>query len=112
MNIQLVEKLKENLMSRFLLATCAMLVVAGCAATSAPSAEEDNSTTSDALRSCGWLAGGQCTNLPAGNWRTPEFWGDFYLTKYGPQLQYALDNIEPGPPPIDKPRTVLLITGV
>src|SRR5215831_10665152 len=99
-------------MTRFLFASCAVLLIAGCAATGGPSAEENESATSAAMFSCGWLAGGQCTNLPSGDWRTPDFWGDFYLAKYHDQLEYAKDNIEPGPPPLAQPRTVLLITGV
>ena len=100
-------------MFRSLLATCAVLMVAGCSAANGDSTEdEDTSTTSEALMACGWLAGGKCTNLPKGDWRKPDFWADFYLAKYGPELQAATDNIEPGPPPLAQPRTVLLITGV
>ena len=51
-------------MSRFLLATCAILMVAGCSAANGDtSADEDTSNTSEALATCGWLAGGECTSL-------------------------------------------------
>jgi hypothetical protein len=70
------------------------------------------SASSDDLVSCGWLMGGRCERLPSGNWRSPGFWGDFYLNKYAAQLDYANTHIEPGPGKIQTPRTVLLITGV
>jgi triacylglycerol lipase len=49
---------------------------------------------------------------PGADFRSVYFWGDASLTKYAAQLQWANDNIEPGPPPLTEPRTVLLITGV
>jgi triacylglycerol lipase len=47
-----------------------------------------------------------------GAMKTPEYWGDYYLDKYAAQRAEALANVEPGPPPLAVPRTVLLITGV
>lgn len=70
------------------------------------------SASSDELISCGWLMGGTCAKLPSGNWRSPEFWGQFYLDKYEAKLDYANTHIEAGPTPITTSRTVLLITGV
>lgn len=80
----------------------------GCTTNSAPQGE----TSQEVRASCSWLAGGDCSNLPAGDWRTPDFWGDLYLNKYAAQLDWATNNVEPGPPPLQQPRTVLLITGV
>src|SRR4051812_43859942 len=76
--------------------------------------EEDAATSasSDELVSCGWLMGGTCEKLPAGNWRSAEFWGELYLNKYSAQLEYANTHIEAGPTPITTQRTVLLITGI
>ena len=84
-------------------------LVSGLGCTSAPPVA---STSEDVRTSICWLAGGDCSSLPWGDWRSPDFWGDLYLEKYGPQLDYAVNNIEPGPAPLDQPRTVLLITGV
>jgi triacylglycerol lipase len=53
-----------------------------------------------------------CTNLPPGDMKSPQYWGDFMLHKYDAQRAAALANIEAGPPPLAHPRTVLLITGV
>jgi triacylglycerol esterase/lipase EstA (alpha/beta hydrolase family) len=84
------------------------------AACSAAPPDESSTTgeTSDELLSCGWLNGGGCSFLPSGNWRTPEFWGDVYLAKFASQRKYALEHIEAGPKPLERPRAVLLITGV
>lgn len=70
------------------------------------------SATSDELIACGWLTGGACAKVPSGNWRSPEFWGDFYLAKYASERAYYTENVEPGPAPLATPRTVLLITGI
>jgi hypothetical protein len=69
-------------------------------------------STSEELVSCSWFAGGSCANLPRGNWRSPYFWADFYLAKFAAQRRQFNDNIEPGPTPLAKPRTVVLVTGV
>jgi triacylglycerol esterase/lipase EstA (alpha/beta hydrolase family) len=74
-------------------------------------------TTQDDVSACGWLSGGDCDGKadgggPSGDWRSPEFWADLYLAKYATQRAAALANIEPGPPPLAQPRTVLLITGI
>ncbi|MGH7282274.1 MAG: lipase family alpha/beta hydrolase [Polyangiaceae bacterium] len=83
----------------------------GCSG--APTEETDStSATSDELVACGWLTGGTCAKLPSGNWRSPQFWGDFYLAKYASERAYYTENIEPGPTPLTTPRTVLLITGI
>jgi len=87
------------------------LTLAGCAG--APG--DDTATTSaseDELVTCGWFMGGGCAQLPSGDWRTPEFWGELYLRKYAAELDYANTHIEAGPAPLQTPRTVLLITGV
>jgi hypothetical protein len=52
-----------------------------------------------------------CT-LPSGDLRDPQTWGNFFLDKYATERADAVTNIEPGPPPLEHPRTVLLITGV
>ena len=80
-----------------LLALVASLSVVGCTAnTDEPPADEPTETTSEDLTS----------------FTSPEFWGQLYLNMYSGKLRYAMDHIEPGPPRIAKPRTVLLITGV
>jgi len=92
-------------------AFAAGIFVAGCSG--APQDETATTdTTSDELVTCGWLSGGTCTKLPSGNWRSPQFWGDVTLAKYAAEREYYLEHIEPGPKPLAKPRTVLLITGV
>ncbi len=53
---------------------------------------------------------GTCTNLPAGDIKTPQYWGDFMLNKYAEER--VVGPLEPGPTPLAQPRTVLLITGV
>ncbi len=50
--------------------------------------------------------------LPEGDITSPQYWGEFFLSKYAVERQAALDNIEPGPEPVVEGRTVLLITGV
>jgi hypothetical protein len=93
------------------IAALALLATVGCVADQ----EEDEpvaETESQELVSCGWLAGGDCRNLPRGNWRSPYFWADVYLAKYAQQRKAFNENIEPGPTPLTKPRTVVLVTGV
>jgi len=94
--------------SRLLLAT---FVFSACATTPpAPPPSAD-----DQQAACSWLSGGTCDSKADGGGfglTSPDFWADLYLAKYASQLQYALDNIEPGPTPLAQPRTVLLITGV
>lgn len=91
-----------------------LLAAAGCAAPQGPEADEEIAveSTSEELVSCGWLAGGDCRGVPFGNWRSPYFWADFYLAKYARQRKEFNENIEPGPMPLAKPRTVILVTGV
>ena len=74
--------------------------------------EATSQSTSEELVACGWLAGGDCAHVPAGDWRSPELWADLYLAKYAAQRKRFNENIEPGPKPLDKPRTVVLVTGV
>jgi Lipase (class 2) len=57
------------------------------------------------------LALGSCTGLPAGDITSPQYWGGYFLDKYADQRAAAMD-LEPGPAPLEEPRTVLLITGV
>src|SRR5687768_999328 len=92
-----------------------LLMSATACSAPAPIDEADDpvsESSQEALMACGWLTGGTCTKLPWGNWRAAEYWGDFYAAKYHDELEYALDNIEQGPPPLAQPRAVLLITGV
>jgi hypothetical protein len=49
-------------------------------------------------------------DLPQGDITSPYTWGDFYLDKYAEEL--VIGELEPGPAPLEQPRTVLLITGV
>lgn len=49
-------------------------------------------------------------DLPPGDVKSPEYWGDFFLDKYAHELEF--DELEPGPEPLAEPRVVLLITGV
>lgn len=100
-------------MSRALFAACTALALAACSDGSAPAPDATATATAEELSlGCGWLAGGDCSHLPAGDWRSPYFWADVYLAKYATQRKAALDHIEPGPTPLATPRTVLLITGV
>lgn len=55
---------------------------------------------------------GSCIELPPGDLKDPHYWGDLFLDKYAAERQQAIDVIEPGPAPLEQPRTVLLITGV
>jgi hypothetical protein len=103
---------KEETMSRrFALVALVLSSVVACS-DGAESGEEATASSSDELVTCGWLAGGDCANVPVGNWRSPEFWGDFYLAKYAAQRKKFNEQIEPGPAPLAKPRTVVLVTGV
>ena len=57
------------------------------------------------------LAGTACDlSLPPGNIRDPEYWGAVFLDKYADEL--VVEELEPGPEPLEEPRVVLLITGV
>jgi hypothetical protein len=49
-------------------------------------------------------------DLPPGDVKSPDYWGDFFLDKYADEL--VLQELEPGPTPLAEPRVVLLITGV
>jgi triacylglycerol lipase len=94
-------------------AALAFLGTTGCALSTEQEEEEEAvETTSEELISCGWLAGGDCRGVPFGNWRSPYFWADVYLAKYARQRKEFNENIEPGPAPLAKPRTVVLVTGV
>ncbi len=54
-----------------------------------------------------------CTGLPAGDYKSPQYWGDYFLDKFETERTAAVQNIEPAStPPLEHPRTVLLITGV
>jgi MYXO-CTERM domain-containing protein len=48
--------------------------------------------------------------LPPGDVTSPHYWGDVFLDKYADEL--VLEELEPGPEPLEEPRVVLLITGV
>lgn len=48
--------------------------------------------------------------VPSGDIRDPRVWGDAFLAKYADEL--VVDELEPGPTPLEQPRVVLLITGV
>jgi MYXO-CTERM domain-containing protein len=48
--------------------------------------------------------------MPSGDITSPQTWGDFFLAKYADEL--VIDELEPGPTPLEEPRVVLLITGV
>lgn len=53
-----------------------------------------------------------CTaDLPAGDLKSPQYWGDVMLAKYADE-RVVPAQLEPGPTPLATPRTVLLITGV
>ncbi len=52
-----------------------------------------------------------CTGMPPGDMTKPEYWGDYFLTKYSDERAAAM-NLEPGPTPLAHTRSVLLITGV
>jgi triacylglycerol esterase/lipase EstA (alpha/beta hydrolase family) len=103
-------------MNRLVLAAFSMFpLVSGCIAqNSHPSEEAPAESNSAAMMTCGWFGGGDCADVPWGNWRSPEFWGDYYLNKYSAQLQSSLDSVatESAPDPLPAPRPVLLITGV
>jgi triacylglycerol esterase/lipase EstA (alpha/beta hydrolase family) len=100
--------LREAVFAAFALCT----TVACSVDTGQEDEEEVTASTSDELITCGWLAGGSCVNLPRGDWRSPYFWADVYLAKFAAQRKRFNENIEPGPTPLAKPRTVVLVTGV
>lgn len=54
---------------------------------------------------------GTC-DLPAGDLKDPHYWGQVFLDKYEVERTRAVEELEPGPPPLAVPRTVLLVTGV
>lgn len=56
------------------------------------------------------LAVAACWELPAGDKTSPDYWSQLFLDKYADEL--VVGELEPGPPPLDEPRAVLLITGV
>lgn len=95
-------------------AALALSLSAGCVADTEPVEDEPVAeSVSEELVSCGWLAGGSCQDVPMGNWRSPYFWADVYLAKYARQRRAFNSNIEPAStPPLAKPRTVVLVTGV
>ena len=97
---------------RVFFAAATTFAAAGCIGNAEPQEEEVAETSSDALMSCGWFSGGDCSSAPRGDWRSPYFWGDVYLAKYARQRAAFNDHIEPGPTPLAKPRTVVLVTGV
>ncbi len=90
----------------------ALLTTVGCVGTPEPAEEDPVESSSDELVSCGWLTGGDCRNIPFGDWRSPYFWADVYLAKYATQRRLFNEHIEAGPAPLAKPRTVVLVTGV
>src|SRR5688500_13476404 len=51
-----------------------------------------------------------CQDLPAGDIKSPYYWGDVFLNKYADEL--VVGELEPGPAPLEEPRTVFPITGV
>lgn len=84
----------------------------GCVAPPQSEEEPASESTSDELVSCSWLAGGDCRSVPFGNWRSADFWADFYLQKFATQRRAFNEHLEAGPAPLAKPRTVILVTGV
>ncbi len=54
---------------------------------------------------------GSC-NLPEGDLKSPQYWGDFFLDKFAAERAEAVTELEAGPAPLAHPRAVLLITGV
>lgn len=55
-------------------------------------------------------AASSCIGLPSGDVTLPETWGQYFLDKY--EAERRVGELEPGPAPLERPRTVLLITGV
>ena len=53
-----------------------------------------------------------CSDMPSGDIKSPYTWGDHFLDKYADELAASVEDLEPGPEPLEEPRTVLLITGV
>ncbi len=51
-------------------------------------------------------------DLPFGDMKSPQYWGDYFLGKFAAERHEATNTIEPGPTPLAEPRTVLLVTGV
>jgi uncharacterized protein (TIGR03382 family) len=49
-------------------------------------------------------------DLPPGDMKSPQYWGDVFLDKY--EEERVIGELEPGPTPLAEPRVVLLITGV
>lgn len=90
----------------------AVLSTPACAVDATSPDTEGSAAESDALMSGGWLAGGSCAGVPLGNWRSPYFWADHYLAKFAAERKRFNETLEPGPTPLEKPRTVVLVTGV
>jgi triacylglycerol esterase/lipase EstA (alpha/beta hydrolase family) len=119
MNVQ--SKFQEIVMTRAILASCLFIQLSACT-DPAPSSQPPTSTDpQDVELACSWLGGGSCPvstssptspSSPSLDWKSPYFWGDFFLAKYATQRKAALDHIEAGPPKLATPRTVLLVTGV
>ena len=63
-----------------------------------------------ALFSLPLLTAGCDLDLPPGDVTSPDYWGDAFLAKNAGELE--VDELEPGPEPLEESRVVLLITGV
>lgn len=59
-----------------------------------------------------FAAAGCDLELPDGDITSVYTWGQYFLDKYEDERHEFNTNIEEGPPPLETPRTVLLVTGV
>ena len=96
-------------MPRALFAACALVAVTACGG---PAPEETSVSNEELSSTCASIAGRSCSQVPAGDWRSPYFWGDVSLGMFAAERKRAVDHVEPGPARLATPRTVLLVTGV
>jgi triacylglycerol lipase len=99
-------------MSRALLAALSLAALAVTACGGSAPEETTSASDQDLTSACASIAGKSCSKVPAGDWRSPTFWGDLSLDMWANERHAAMQNIEPGPTPLATPRTVLLVTGV
>jgi triacylglycerol lipase len=85
-------------MNKMILACLTLAAAVGCASAPEPAEEDDSDVELSE------------SSLTSADMRTPQYWGDKFLRKYSRELQ--MGTLEAGPPRLEKPRTVLLITGV
>ena len=99
-------------MSRALLAALSLAALAVTACGGSAPEETTSASDQDLTSACASITGKSCSKVPAGDWRSPTFWGNLSLDVWAAERHAAMENIEPGPTKLAAPRTVLLVTGV